>query len=473
MAGANFSTVAAALMNDRTDKMIHNLLQNDVAVWAKLPVKKRTWQGDVSIITCRVERNGSVVSVLGSTEPIPGQKGFLRYTIQAKRVLGRFQIDEFTVLSADSSAGSVAVEPADEMNGLLDDVQRQMTRYTFLGGGGLQGISSLTPAGSMIGVVWQHSNAITTYGYRGRFDDIVAQAQAVNFIQFIRLDTYAVVNAVPQLLTDLTSRTIVVAANIDTSTLPAGVPVGVMLVGAASQAFVKTRVSGDNTAGNPCAFAVAPAGVEVGALIGDMTGLVSNLTQPLHFGNDRASTAAGIARIRANFSIVNNNNAQGGDTLDSISFTKLHSRIRTTSGKRLDAWWMSFEQQTALVASLIGTADANVRVSPQVAPGKFDAQPQAADGNDNFDSHTQVGGTPIYCSDLCPDGMAIGMHYDSWERLFKGKMEGQWVGANGPGTSPLAKLQGETMWGATRSMYPEQIITYPKAGGLLVGIADA
>ena len=39
---ASFQTIAAVLINDRTDKVIHNLLQTDTAFWSKLPVKGRS-----------------------------------------------------------------------------------------------------------------------------------------------------------------------------------------------------------------------------------------------------------------------------------------------------------------------------------------------------------------------------------------------------------------------------------------------
>ena len=32
---ASFQTIAAVLINDRTDKVIHNLLQTDTAFWSK------------------------------------------------------------------------------------------------------------------------------------------------------------------------------------------------------------------------------------------------------------------------------------------------------------------------------------------------------------------------------------------------------------------------------------------------------
>ena len=80
---ANMQTLAAALMNDRTDRVIRNLLQNDVAGWAKIPIKGHSWSGDVSIIVLRVGRNNSVTSVLGNTEPAAGSQKFMRLTVTA------------------------------------------------------------------------------------------------------------------------------------------------------------------------------------------------------------------------------------------------------------------------------------------------------------------------------------------------------------------------------------------------------
>lgn len=473
---ANFQTVSAALISDRTDRRIYNLLQNDVAGWSKIPVKKVDWSGDVAILVCRAERNGSIVSVLGNVEPAAGQQGFIRLTIQAKRVLGRCEIDLFTMVSADDAKGSVAIEPADEIEGLLNDIPKKMTFYAFQGGGGLQNVAGLTVAGSMIGLIWQRSNAITTYGYRGRFIDIIATApQAINLARFIRLDTYAQVGA-DQLITALDSRNITVAANIDTSTLPVGVPCGVMLVGAASQAFVPSLITGDNTTGNPViSVPVGTAGaVPVGALVGDLTGFIANLTQPLHFGNDRSTgaTVPMMTRLRSNFRVVNNTNALGGDVLSSIEYTKLQADIRTRSGQGTEAYWMSFSTMVAYPDSLTGTADANVRINVQDGSKKQDAQAPAVKGNDAFMSSYAVGGIPINCAVDCPDGIAIAMNYDGWGRSFKGKQEGMWAGQAGPGTTPLVKLPGLTAWGATRAMFPEQYAVTPLAQGILLGIAD-
>ena len=470
---ANFQTIAAVLMNDRTDKVIHSLLQNDVAAWKNIPVKGRSWSGDVAIIGLRAARNQSIVSVRGNTEPIAGEQGFLRYTVMRKKVLGRLQIDLDAVLSADDSKGSLAVEPADEISGLLEDIPRTMTRYAFLGGGGEQGIDGLVVPGAMIGLIWQRvaAPAGNAYGYRGRFDDIVATApQAINFARFIRLDTYVQVGG-DTLITALTSRTLTLGLAIDTSALPVGVPCGVMLVGAAGQAFNDTNVTGTNEAGDP--VVVAAGGRPVGALIGDMTGFISNLTQPLQYGNNRANGAADarLRRLRSNFRVCNDNNAAGGDVLSGIEYDRLVSRIKTRSGAKIDAWWMSWETAVAYPDSLMGTADANVRVQAQGKAQNMDpAAPVVAEGA--FATNYSRGGVPINASDLCPDGIAIAMQYASWERLFKGPEAGLWLGVNGPGGNPLVKLQGETQWAATRALLPEQICVSPLNNGILCGIAD-
>jgi len=461
---ASFQTIAAVLINDRTDKVIHNLLQTDTAFWSKLPVKGRSWSGDVAIIGLRVKRNGSVVSTIGNVEPKPGQQGFLRLTVQSKTVLARCQIDLLGFLAAEDVKGSLAVEPADELDNMLNDIAKQMTRYAFIGGGGLQGVGN-NAVGAPIGLVWQHSNVITTYGYHGRFDDIVANPN--NTVQFVRLNDYQVLPGGAKAITAIGPSTITLSANIDTSTLPAGVPCMVMLVGAASQAFNAATVSGDNI-DTPCVF--DPQGDPVGAFVGDPTGVISNLTQQIHFGNDRSLTDPLTKRIRANFAIVNNTNAQGGDTLSTIEFLKLYGQIRTKSGKRPTATWMSWNTMNALPQSLIGTLDGHLRVQPQNEIKKMDPAAPLPSEEDN-DSGYGVSKVPIMCSELCPDGMAISMRYESWERLFRGKEEGVWLGVNGPGSNPLVKLQGETQWGATRALMPEQVCTDPLSNGILVGIA--
>jgi hypothetical protein len=470
---ANFQTVSAALISDRFDKTVHNLLQNDIAAWKKIPVRKRTWNGDVSIVVLRTARNDSVGSLVGSTEPQPGQQGLLRLTVAAKKYIGTGQIEMDALVAADDPKGSVAVEPMDEIENLLNDLQKRLCRDAFLGGAGIQGLDGLTVAGSMLGVIWQRSNAITAYGYRGRSDDIVAQAQAFNFARFIRLDTYAQVGA-DTLITDLSNRTLTLTANIDTSALPVGVPCGVMLVGAASQAFLDMRVTGNNTAGNPVTLAVAPAGRRVPMLVGDMTGFLSNLTQPLHFGQNRNSaTAVGIDRLRSNFLVCNNTNAQGGSAIDGMEFDRSISRVRTNSGHKVDVIWQSFETVNGFGQSLQGAADANVRVQAQGGPQKMDAGAPAVEGNDAFTTGYSRQGIPICGSEQCPDGIALLMMYRSWERLFKGnKEEGQWLGVTGPGTSPLIKVPNNTSYSFTRLLYPEQVCKEPLSNALLVGIAD-
>lgn len=472
---ATFASLSAILLNDRTDMVIRNLLQTDIACWAKMPVKNRTWDGDVAIIGLRTSRNNSVRSVNGNTEPVPGEQGFLRLTVRSKRVLGVASFDLDALLSATSSKGSQAIEPMDELDGLLDDFKKQLSFYVFNGGGGLQALGT-TVTESPIGVVWQRQAVGVTYGYTGRFQDILAAApQAVNQVIFRRLDTLAQVGTA-QLLTGMTSNTITLAANIDTLTglTAATGGFGVYLVGAGSQVFNDFRITGDNGANGAVALAVAPAGTVIGQFQSDMTGILANMTQSTHFGLDRTSTSTlvGIDRVRSNFLICNDTNAQGGSALTGGQVDKLINRVRKNGGGKIDAMWCGFDTLQAFSEAMQGVADANMRVDASGGAKKLDGGAPAVQENDEYKTDLSRGGIPFCVSDQCPEGAIFGVKYKAWERLFKGPQEGMWLCGDGPGgKTPLIKAPGMSEWTATRAMLPEQVLTAPKLQVMMSGIA--
>lgn len=449
---ATMTSLAAALIDDRTDRMIHDTFNQDVAAWEDFQVRKRSWTGDHTIIVIKSGRNNSVRSATTAQEPGAGQQGYLRLTIQAKRVMGSAEIDDFTSVSAGDEAGSVAVTPASELKGLMEDFVKKLCKFTFLGG-------------PVIGMAWNKSNLLTTYGYRGRWDDVQV-GNANNLVELFRMDTYASLGV--EQVTAITATTITLANNVNTAAVPANVPIAVALPAASFQ--YSNDIPNFPDPLNPGMT------MEVGAFVGDMSGWLTNLCQVDHWGNNKnTNVPVGSVRLRSNFAVCGNTNALQGDALAPSDLNVLQARILTETGYRSDRYWTSWITATAWADVLIGANAGNVRVDAQRGPAKLDPSPEVPEPMKRSFSGVGNGGIEIHCSDQCPNGLLFMIRNDGWERSFKGNkdMDGRWITVDGsPKGNPLIKVPGATTYKAVRVMYPEQTCIVPNSQGLLVGIAD-
>lgn len=430
------TTLAAVLIDDRTDRKISDTFNQDVDAWEDFPIEERTFTGNVTILVAKVGRNNSVSSSLDSTEPPAGQQGYLNMTVEVKRMLGKAQWEHLAEISASDAKGSVMVEPKGELDGLIQDFKKVLCAMTFTGG-------------PVMGVVWERKAAGLTYGYRGRSADV--QVGAGKTVRFIRLDTYATVGADTQ-MTAITTRLLTLSANIDTSGVPAGVPIAVVNVG--TQATALQTVNGG----------------PVGAFNGDPSGLLTNLCQVSHFGNNRnTDTPVGSARLQSNFLVVGNTNAEAGDALGGTSDMDLmEANIRAASGARPDRYWCSWHTKIAYSELLQGVNAANVRVDAAGGPKRMDPAPPVARPKSS-ESGLGRGGIPMHCSADCPDGLMFLLTNASFTRVFKGKKEGGWFLENG---NPITKTPGRTESESTRYLYHELVCRNPIQNGLIAGIAD-
>lgn len=473
MAGATVQSVWAVLNPDVLDREIAEAIPNDVAVWEMFKVDDRNTTGSVCELRAHVGRNTSTRSVTGTNTPNAGQQAYVTLKVMTKKVMTQIQVEHETIMRATGGSGSLIEEPLAEMEGGINDQLRMLCYFMWFGGGGIgNSLENISDSGAApIGWVWQKSNAITKFGYRGRFQDIVGQVGGVNKARFINLLTYAQIGA-DTVITAIDAESITLAANIDTTGLGDDVVIGVMITGAGSQYDTDKFVSGDNTPGNPAVFVGGPGlgVVNVGSFNGDMTGLWSNLAQVLHFGTDRSANTDAGKRMRANFLLVGQTNNFGGDNLQLIDGEKFCSDIQTRNSVTPELIWTSFSTQLAVTRQLYGPGDANVRVQANSGGAALEAPSMKFPKSQKY-LRGQYAGLPVYVSDQAAQGAMYFINPGDWKRRFIGKEEGQWLGDVSSTGVKLLPVPGTTFFENTRIIYPEVVCKVPINQGVIVGIA--
>ena len=202
------STLAAVLKNDYTIGFITEELNQNVDAWTDFEDTELPVVGGQAILPLHTARNAGVGAASdGSPTPTAGQQGYKNLTIIPKYVYGVAQITGPALAAASKNAGSFAIEFKAEMDGLITDMRKKMSKYTFTGGQG-------------IGFVWQKQNGPLTWEYSGRPDintdpDYGVAVGVGQTVSFVRLDTYVVVDT--QQVNSISNDTLVLNAPIDTS----------------------------------------------------------------------------------------------------------------------------------------------------------------------------------------------------------------------------------------------------------------
>ncbi len=450
---ADLTTVANILTHDYADKIIHVQYNKDIAIWKYLPIKDVEWSGDLAEVSLGVGFNDSTTSLEGNDEPDGDSMQYLRYHIRAKRIIGKATLTD-EMIQAATAGGSIAEEPGAELDGLVFGFAKELCRQMFMGG-------------PVIGLVWQKSNAITTYGYTGRSVDVVANANQT--VQFLRLDTYDLVGAATA-ITAIDEKSITLAANIDTTGIASRIPLAVVMVGALSQLTQTTKVK---LASNGTPAVLDPNGKKVGPFRSNMTGLFSNLCQQVNFGVDRSSASLDVDafRLRSNFKVCGDTNAAGGDVWSQEEGNYIHAQIKKASGVAPSAWWMGVVTTAAFANTF--ASDSKQRIMPQQVIDKLDAGAPTPK-TDSFETPYGIGRVPIFESDVCPEGAAFCLSYPAIGRYFRKNQDksGRWVTIDGAkGGSPLIKTQGQTTYTAERLLYVDVAVRQPNQCGIVTGIA--
>lgn len=373
---ATLVSLNAILKEAYVEQKIQDQFNENVDSWKDFDSVDLKWTGSQAIFPLRTARNASVNASSTSNTPAAGQQGYLRLVVTAQKVYASAEILGEAIAAASTSAGSFAIEPAEELNGMVKDYNKRLSQLTFFGG-------------VCIGYVWQKHNVVTS-GYSGRFFDIAVGAGET--VSFFRMDTYAAVGIATQ-LNAISSTSITLNAAINTAAVPAGVLIAVVVTGAQA-ALTEPRTIG----------ATSAAGIDP-ALTAEPVGMIGNMSLQSHFGLNRNTGTAGEVTLRSNFRAVDDTVAAGGALgLDDLQV--LDSTIQTQSGMRSDKRWTSWNQLNSYPALLQGTSAGNLRTDVKTGASKADA------GYTDF-AYANI---PFMASDSCPDGLIINIRKDTWNR---------------------------------------------------------
>lgn len=373
---ATLASLNAILKEAYVEQKIQDQFNENVDSWKDFDSVDLKWTGSQAIFPLRVARNNSVNASSTSNTPAAGQQGYLRLVVTAQKVYASAEILGEAIAAASTTAGSFAVEPAEELNGMVKDYNKRLSQLSFFGG-------------VCIGFVWQKQNA-ATFGYSGRFFDIALGVGET--VSFFRMDTYAAVGAATQ-LNAISSTSLTLNAAINTAAVTAGVLIAVVVTGLQA-ALTEPRTIAPTSA----------AGIDP-ALTAEPIGMIGNLGLQSHFGLNRNSGTAGEVTLRSNFRAVDDTLPAGGALgLDDLQV--LDSTIQTVSGRRSDKRWSSWNQLNSYPALLQGTSAGNLRTDVKTSASKADA------GYTDF-AYANI---PFMASDSCPDGLFINICKDTWSR---------------------------------------------------------
>lgn len=424
------ASLAAVLKEDYVIDMITDELNENVEAYTDFDQEELAWTGKDAIFPLRVSRNQSVTASSTSTTPAAGQQGYLRLVITAKKVYGTMQIDGDALAAAAKKTGTFALEAAAELDGLVMDLRKTLAKFIFVGG-------------PVIGYIWEKKNpgGGAAWGYSGRFADIAVGAGET--VSFVRMDTYAAVGGAVQ-PTSITSTTLTLNANLDTSAVPAGTLIAVVVTGAQA-ALTENNTAGSSSSGIDAAVSAEPRG------------FIGNLSAVDQFGANRATnTPAGSIVLRSNFLAVDDTVITGG-VLSLSDIQNLTANIQTQSSKRPDKYWMSWLQLTSYTTLLQGTSAGNLRTNVKDPAGKADP------GYTDF-AYANI---PIKCSDVCPNGLIFAINKDSFRRATLST--GHWIDFEG--TGPLKRVPNTDSATATYAIYYDLVCKQPNADGVIGALA--
>lgn len=422
--GASISNLSAILKEFYLGPIV-NQLNNEILAIELFQKAQVDWQGKKAILPVKVGRNSGVAflgelgGTLPSTLPTAGQQGYADLTITSRFVYGRFQVTGPVIEAAKTSAGAFVQAIDSEMSGLTEDVKNAANKSMFDGG-------------EVIGYVWEKQNALV-FQYAGAVTNSDGSAftlgAAATTGQLVRLDTYANVGAATR-INSITSTAITFNAAIDTSAVPAGVPLAVTLPTAST---VKYAVAG--------AWDLEPAGI------------MTNLSAKSHWGNDRNS--ATYEELRAIHKVVDPT-TDVYSTLTLRSMDSVLDAINEKSGKKPDLILCNDLMKVEYSSLLQGVGAQNLFVPTD----------KQSDGYAGF-QRLFYNGIEIKSSRHAPKGLFFFLSSKaSWKLCVLG--EGGFMEEDG---NFLFRVANGDAYEGTYRWYFNLVCSEPHANGVLCGIS--
>ena len=322
--------------------------------------------------------------------------------------------------SAKSSAGAFVTAIDGEMSGLVDDVKNAANKAMFDGG-------------DVIGYVWTKANA-ASHQYSGALTNADGSAFTLAVpaatATLVRMDTYATVGIATQ-VDVITENFITFNALVDTSLVPAGVVMAVVLPA------LSTLKYGVATAWNR-----EPAGI------------MANLSNQVHHGADR-TTATGAPELQSVHKVVDPATDLFA-TLSLRSMQKVIDEVNVQSGKKPDLILCNDLMQVEYSSILQGSTAQNLFVPTDKNSDLY------AGFNRLF-----YNGIEIKSSRHCPKGLFFFLSSKvSWKLCVLG--DGGFMDEDG---SVIFRVPDRDEYEGTWRWYYNLVSTEPHANGVLCAIS--
>jgi hypothetical protein len=413
-----------AILKDFYLGPIVNQLNNEILAVELFQKAQVDWQGKKAVIPVKVGRNTGVDFLAESAAlPTAGEQKYTDLLVNARFVYGRFQVTGPTIEASKTSAGAFVQAIDSEMTGLVEDVKNAANKGMFDGG-------------SVIGYVWEKKStgpAPTVWQYAGATTTATNAAFLLantgSLVNLVQLDDYSATVSNVQ-VNAITNKTITLSGSVDTSAVPAGVPMAVVLPAAS---VIKYSSAG--------AWNLEPSGIQ------------ANLSAPSFFSNDRSQAAN--AELRAVHKVVDaSTDLYGSLTLRAME--AVIDEINEKSGKKPDLILINDLMRVEYASLLQGVGAQNLFVPTD----------KASDGHGGF-QRLFYNGIEIKSSRHAPRGLFYFLSSKvSWKLTVLG--EGGFMDQDG---SVLYRVPNTDAYEGTYRWYYNLVCTEPHANGILCAVS--
>lgn len=136
MAGTTLTTADAAL-KEYYEPGARNQLNNDIPLLAQLEKNTRDIEGRRAVLSLKTSRNSGVgARAEGGTLPTAGSQGYSEERVPLKYNYGRIKLTGPVIRAMKSDRGSFVRAMKSEMEGVTDDLKREVSRQAWLNADG-------------------------------------------------------------------------------------------------------------------------------------------------------------------------------------------------------------------------------------------------------------------------------------------------------------------------------------------------
>jgi len=387
---------------------VHEQLNRETIALDLFEKARVTWAGRVAIVPVHVGATGGAVSFSDAgTVPAARMQDFEKMSVEARRLLARFQVDGMIMAAAAKGNGDQVINWMEgSMDALVSDVRDTMNQHVFSGG-------------TCVGFIGQRKNEVAAADW-DFFGDLT-KAGGATTVNVVRMDTYASVSA----------------------------GLAVNSIDAAAQTINLNALNTDGLPDGVCCALLIDAAAEVLAADQEPTGIYGAIGKITYFTVSRAAGA--VPALRSNV-LDQANDANGNRT--ALTLSRLQAAIDTVlteSGEDVDTIFMHPLQRQSYTALLT----ANIQVQGD----------KAGRGDGGF-TGLSYGGVEIRTSRACGRGGLVLMTLKHWKVLELEK--GGFADFDGSSLSRVANADAAEGY---YKHYYNTVCSRPNAQAVLIGLS--